>query len=158
MSADVTTCTQTVDLSIDRRLADAERKVFTKYAKKYVDFFRAAWTGWRYDNRPASDPRNVSLSGWKARIQTTEARAVLTVVNEATDYRNGRDYVALIHRAGTKALEWQVVAAQADAAILPSLVDDMAAEIAKNAAIPADPKKLKARGGGATVRAAGAIF
>jgi hypothetical protein len=157
MSTDVSACTQTVDLGISRRLANSERKVFTNYAKKYVDFFRSKWTGWVYANVPADARRNTSLSAWKSKVQTTEGRAVLTVVNEARD-RYGNGYSAFIHRAGQKALEWQVVASQADAALLPALVDDMCKEIANNAALPADPKKLRARGGGTTVRASGVIF
>jgi hypothetical protein len=158
MSSNVSACTQTVDLAVDRRLTDSERKVFSVYARKYVEFFRNEWTGWKYDGRPPDAPRNVSLSAWKSRIQTTEGRAVMTIVNEAKDYRYGRDYVAMIHRAGQKAIEWKIVAANADIALLPSLVGDMAKEIAKNAALPADPKRLQARGGGVTVRAAGAVF
>lgn len=157
MNGGVSACTQTVDLAVDRRLADSERKVFTNYAKKYVDFFRSKWVGWVYANVPADARRNTSLSAWKSKVQTTQGRAVLSVVNDAQD-RYGRGYSAFIHRAGKKALEWQVVASQADAALLPALVADMQAEIAKNAALPADPKKLRARGGGKTVRAAGVIF
>lgn len=154
--ADITVTT-TFDVSglINRRLNDAERAVFNKHRRGIVAFIRAAWTGWRYEGRPPTAPRNVSQTAWTSTVETTEADAVALVIrNEARDYRtSSKDYVAYVHRSGSSVPEAEVLFDTLRTDYVPRLVTDLTAEIQQGLNQPAKAQKLR-KGGGTVRRAA----
>jgi hypothetical protein len=147
--------TTTIDFGdLQRRLTDAERKVLTKYRGIILDgTIKSRWIGWDYADRPEDAPRNVSLKAWKARIETTEGKAVLIIVNEALDWRKKqRTYAAYVHRAGDSTTEVDHIAADLQANTIPLMVADLTAAVAAEMTAPKRIRKLRARGGGTTVR------
>jgi len=136
----------TVDLgtNIQRRLLDCERRVFRRWKDRILEAFKDAWTGWLYEGRPKGAQVNVSWKAWQAVVETTEGdKMVLRVFNT-------KDYSSFVHRSGSTDLEWQIIWAKVEAAMIPPLVADLQAEIIKNLSAPANPKKLGGRGGGTT--------
>jgi hypothetical protein len=134
-----------VATNLQRRLLDCERRVFKKWEDRVLKAFKDSWTGWLYIGRPASAQRDVSFKAWHSKIETTDANTVvLRIFNEA-------DYSSFVHRSGSTVIEWQRIWADVQAQLLPGLVADLEAEIAKNLSAPVAPKKLGARGGGTTV-------
>lgn len=138
----------TVDLSsatVQRRLTDAERRVYTRWERKILDAFKTAWVGWLYQGRPAGAERNVSWKAWRSRIETTSIGDVKLVIE------NTEDYSSFVHRSGSNNIEWQRIWRGIEASLIPQLVADMQAEIIKALSVPSTPKKLGPRGGGTTV-------
>lgn len=156
MKADIKATTTVIFAGIARRLIDAERLVFKRHQKAFLLAFTAGWKGWKYDGRPKSAKRNVSLRAWRSTIQTTEGAAVLRIFNEARDYRTGkRAYVTHVHRAGSAEIEWVKDWKEARASLLPPMIVDLRAEVAKNTAVIGSPKKLQPTGGGTGSRSTG---
>jgi len=134
-----------VATNLQRRLLDCERRVFRKWEDRILKAFKDAWTGWLYIGRPASAQRDVSFKAWHSKIETTDANTV------ALKIFNTEDYSSFVHRSGSTVIEWQRIFAEVQTQLLPGLVADLEAEIAKNLSAPVAPKKLGARGGGTTV-------
>lgn len=148
------TATTTIDFGdLQRRLADSERKILREYGAKITKGIRDDWQGWDYVGRRKGAPRNVSRKAWKWSVETAEGKAVLTLINEAKDWRTGtKSYVAYVHRAGDATPEFEHIAEDIRTQILPDMVRDLAAEVARNIGAPKQRKQLRARGGGTTVR------
>lgn len=147
--------TTTIDFGdLGRRLLDTERNVLREYGALIVKTeIRDRWQGWDYKGRPKGAPRNVSRKAWKWEIETTEGRAVLRIVNDAKDWRTKeRSYSAYVHRSGDPTPEVTYIVQDIESAILPDMVRDLTAEVARNIGAPKQRKKLRARGGGTTVR------
>jgi len=111
ISADISiTTTLPASHSARERLNSAVLAVMNEYAKLYVADWKENWTGWKYAGRPAGAPRLVSHREWKATASPTTEGAQLVVKNNARDWRKGtKDYVAHVHRSGSRTPEWMVV-------------------------------------------------
>ena len=143
--------TTTIDFAgIERRLLDAERKVFARHERKIMAFLRDEWTGWAYKGRPPGAPRLVSHDAWTSEISTTESAAVLRIRNAARGYRSGKPYVAHVHRAGRTTPEHEVAWASVLATLEPALRADLTEEVRKSILVKGPRKKIR---GGRSTRA-----
>jgi hypothetical protein len=112
MSADIEIITSLPAAhELGQRLADGALEVMREFAVEYREDWRNRWVGWEYKERKAGDPVLVSQQEWIAKALPTDRGAVLEVRNEARGYRNGKPYVAAVHRAGTPKsdVEWRNV-------------------------------------------------
>ena len=157
MSAAMSVVIRDVDFDIPdikRRLNDAERRVFTNWESRVLDFYQDRWTGWRYEGRPAGDPRLVSYDAWTTQVRATAEGPELTVENKARDYRTGTNaYVSFVTRSGASRPEWEVVTDEFIAEQLPILAQDLSNEIARSAANPVEePRPRSGDGPSETLR------
>ena len=146
--------TSTVDLTsqINRRLVEAERRVWDSFRVQIVNYIKNQWVGWKYEGRPPGAPRNVSRTRWSSRIETTEAAATMIIFNQARSWNSGRPYVAYVKRSKGSPEEWAVLFDAVKVQYLPPMREALLAEVLKGVFLPSAPKKLRARGGGATER------
>lgn len=161
MSADIVVTT-TVDLSADiqRRLTDAERKPLRKLQTEALSYITSKWKGWKYANRPASAPRNVSLAKWKGKVESTEPSAVaLKITNEARSWDTGEPYVAQVSRRRGGKSEATILIGDIVNDLWPATVAQMRAEVVNALNKPGKPKKLRQNTGNtASVTAAPIIL
>ena len=145
----------TLDLdSLQRKLVDSEVAVLHKYRDEVLAFVKDEWTGWEYKGRPPGAPRLVSQRKWSATVSSTESEAALHVKNEATTPK-GDYYVAHVHRAGTKVLEYEVVWDAAVVKFTRIFEPALLAEIQRNLSTPSAPRKVP---GGRSTRAQARSF
>lgn len=129
---------------LERRLSDIERGVLVKYEGQMLDGYQDDWVGWRYEDRPAGAPRNVSQQAWKSQVQSTDQGAALIIENKARDWRyKRRAYVAYVHRSGSAELEYLKQHAEVVRTIFPRLVADLAAAIAHGHDKPGRTRKIR---------------
>lgn len=143
--------TTTIDFGdLGRRLLDDERKVLKEYGDLVLRAeIKDRWQGWDYNDRPKSAPINVSLKGWKKRIETTEGRAVLIIINDAVDWRTKRHkYAAYVHRSGDATPEVEYIAEDLRTSVYPDMVRDLTEAVKRNLTAPKRKRTLRARGGG----------
>lgn len=158
MSADIrVTTTLPTPHELGRRLNAATLKVMRDYAKKYVADWREKWRGWAYKDRPKSAPRLVSQREWRASASPTDTGAMLTITNQARDWRHKKDgYVAYVHRSGRPAedVEWINVRDGQRSGIDLEFFD----ALRKSVLLGEGPKSRRVvgeRGGGETITARG---
>lgn len=133
--------TTTIDFAdLNRRLTDAENKVFNAHREGIVEFIKGRWTGWIYKGRPAAADRLVSHQAWSSELETTENRAVLLIFNHARS--RGKAYSAYVHRSGNSTLESVVVWAEVKEKLLPALKRDLIAAVSKALTTPGKRRKL----------------
>ena len=134
------------------RLADSVRAVLVEWEKRIlIDRIKARWRGWNYVGRPPGAEINVSLQGWKSRIETSENQATLIIENEARDWRTGtRAYVAYVHRAGSVETEVASIWADLQATDIPAMRADLTAAVLRSIAAPARRRKVRRSTGGPT--------
>ena len=158
MSADIrVTTTLPAAHELGRRLNTAALKVMRDFAKRYVRDWREKWRLWAYKDRPKTAPRLVSQREWKASASPTDTGAVLTITNQARDWRHKRDgYVAYVHRAGrpVEDVEWVNVRDGQRSSIDIDFFDTLRKAITLGEG-PKSRRTVGERGGGETIRAAG---
>ena len=143
---------------IQRRLTNAERAVFARHERKFLQVMKKAWRDWNYEKfgpqyrNPTKHPWNVSLQEWRTTIETTSAgHLVLNLINDS-------DYASFVHRTGTPVIEWERIWDGVQVALIPALVADMQAAMEAAINEPVAPKKLGPRGGSTTVRASAKVI
>ena len=155
------TATTTADFSrqIQRRLSNAERKPLRQFQSAALSFISSQWVGWKYRDRPATAPRNVSLAKWKGKIQSTEADSIgMTISNDAKSWDTGAPYVGAVERRRGAGSEADKVIGEVIDQLWPAAVEQMAAAIVLELARPSKPQRLRPTGGGPTVTAAPLIL
>ena len=147
--ADVT-ATTTADFSsqIQRRLTNAERKPLRRFQTDALAYITSKWKGWKYRNRPAGAPRNVSLAKWKGKIQATEADSIgMTISNAARSWDTGNPYVGAVERRRGAGSEAEKVIGEVIDQLWPVAVAEMTAAIAAELNRPSKPQRLRASSG-----------
>ena len=91
--------------ALSARLDARARELVGEVAEKVAEKYRAVWTGWKYEGRPPSAPRDVSRPGWVAVQDTSGASA--SVINRTGDYRSHKSYVLAVHRKGETTPAWK---------------------------------------------------
>lgn len=138
--------TTTVDLSSDiqRRLTDAERKPLLKLQRDALSYITSKWKGWRYADRPANAPRNVSLAKWKGKVESTEPQAVgLKITNEARSWDTGEPYVAQVSRRRGGTSEASILIEDITRDLWPNTVGEIRDALANALNKPGKAKNLR---------------
>ena len=115
------------------RLTDAERTVLTRYESVAKDLAEEVWTRrrWKYEGRPKSAPRNVSLRAWETKVVSTDEGVQLHLINNARGWRSGKPYVAHVKRDKNARPEWVIVSEIVAAEVTKPLGEALVEEIAK---------------------------
>ena len=137
---------------INRRLFADEIEILRRHADGAVVRVKSRWVGWAYKGRnPASVGR--SRAGWKRKLQATQRPFKLTILDEATGYYSGKQYVEYVHRSGSAALEYLAVFDDLDTAVVPPLVKELSAAILRNIATPGPERQVRENKEAATATA-----
>lgn len=126
-------------------VTDAERKVLTRYRGRILQFVKGAWTGWRYEGRPASAPRNVSMQAWRGRVVVNVAPPELLIENEARSWNNGADYVAYVRRRKGEEEEWRKIGRRLETEWSLHLAADLLREVQRTIQTPTTRRPLRTR-------------
>lgn len=150
--ADVTITTTTSFGDLGSRLADSVRAVLVEWERRIlVDRIKRRWRGWNYTGRPPGAEINVSLQGWRSRIETNANQATLIIENEARDWRTkARAYVAYVHRAGATTPEVDLIWADLEATDNPAMRADLTAAVLRAVTAPKRRRKVRRSTGGPT--------
>jgi len=145
MIADIDATTTLPDVTdLLRRLSDAERAVLVAHESEMLEQYQDGWTGWKYKDRPAGAPRNVSQQAWRTKVDSTDRGAALVVTNAARDWRhNRRAYTGYVRRSGGAPLEWEVQRDQTLTTIVPRLVAALLAAVMDAHNKPGPTRKIR---------------